>query len=95
MISYHLGISDFNLYSYRKNKLCFMEIDQIERVTIETELRKPIEQILNDIAFSISLYNTKFSRINNKIMINKPLKYQEERALIHAIGHSGIFKNDE
>ncbi len=96
MISYHLGIPEFNLYEYRKNSHAFMEIEEKERRSIEAAMGRPLEEILHSASVSIGLDTLEFTRNGNEVHINTVLNYQEERALIHAIGHTGLFKrNDE
>lgn len=91
MLSYHLKISDFNLYKYR-DKHAFLKIDNKKQYEIQQKYNTTLSGLFKNIANSIGLNDIYFSIIEDKVYLNKNLKYQEERALIHAIGHSGILE---
>lgn len=91
MINYHLGTGEYNLYKY-KSPECFLKVNLEKQREIEDEYGKNILKVLNDIARSISLHDIYFCSNGENIFINKQLKYQEERALVHAIGHSRILE---
>jgi hypothetical protein len=90
MLSYHLHKADFNLYRYRTSKDCFLLIPPDIIKQVEYNCGQNISTILHRISCSIGLCDIYFAVDNGKIVMNHPLKYQEERALIHAIGHAEI-----
>ena len=93
MISYHLGISDFNLYRYRKNlEGAFLRVNLSIIKNAEQKHSKNIIKLLKEVAVKISLDNVEFSMEKDKIYVSRKLLYQEERSLIHAIGHFEIFE---
>lgn len=90
MISYHLGIPDYNLYQYRKNTDCFLDLGELKIKNIERKNSKKIQNLLKEIAGSIRLQDLEFDSLQGKIYLNQSLKYQEYHALIQAIGHSRL-----
>jgi len=90
MISFYLGISDYNLNKYQSNE-AFLEIPKSTIQRIEKESNQLLSEILKNVAQSIRLFDIRFDVNQNKIQINKQLKFQELHALKQAIGFSGIF----
>ena len=93
MLAHHIGIQDFNLYRYRDN-LDGALLHIGEAVIQHTELKfgKKLDKILNDVSSKILLKDIKFNIKENKVYVSRNLQYQEERALIHAIGHLEILE---
>lgn len=94
MISYHLGINDYNLNKYRLEKDCFLNLGadagRIENACGVSD----ITSILHEIAGSIEL-SVHFNKKNGGIItIDEELGYPELHALIQAIGHSSIFQEN-
>lgn len=90
VISYALGISDYNLYRYRvSDDKIFLTIPRKMREVILLRHRKDIISILKEISSSIKL-DINYVLSGDKILIKNHMNYQEHRALIHAIGHSGV-----
>lgn len=90
MLSHYLHKADFNLYRYRTRKDCFLFVPPDVIKQVEYNCGKSICKVMRELSISIGLQDLSFSVDNGKIYISQPLKYQEERALIHAIGHSEI-----
>lgn len=92
VISHAIGIPDYNLYRYRDDgdRKGFLNIPiKIQRL-IENKYKKSLLSLLKEIAKSIKLDMIDFEINKNKILIKNNINYQEYRALIHAIGHSGM-----
>jgi DNA repair photolyase len=91
VISYLLGFPDYNLYKYRPNdERCLISIPlDIQASILETHKAPPIT-LIEQVAQSICLKNVVFFLDGTEVKTSRKLLYQEHRALIHAIGHSGI-----
>jgi hypothetical protein len=92
MLAYHLEVSDFNLYKYRNDlRGAFLNIGQEIIRSVESRLGECLETSLDKISSKIQLGDIKYVIRDGSVYITNEINYQEERALIHAIGHSGLF----
>jgi len=90
MISFYLGINDYNLNEYYSDE-SFLEVSKTTVSIIEQKFHRTLSEMLNEVAQNIRLFDVRFTVNEDKININKQLKYQELHALKQAIGFSGIF----
>lgn len=92
MISYHLGINDYNLNKYRTDKACFLNLGADAEHIENACGGAGIISVLQEIAHSIGL-NVHFNKENGSVItVDKKLEYPELHALIQAVGHSSIFQ---
>ena len=91
MLAHYLNCGDFNLHCYRnelEGALLNIPIKVIN--DLESSKKVCIEDFFKQIAEKIKLNGLVFKRVGTRIYVQPELKYQEHRALIHAIGHSGV-----
>lgn len=91
MLSRALAINDFNLYDFRNDEGTeFLNIPLRIQERIKKKHKKPLIEVLRDIAGTIKLHRAVFTQSGERIFLQNNYNYQEIRLLTHAIGHSGV-----
>ena len=90
-LSHLLGVPDYNLHAFRGSDDGFsLRIPAPIQRSVYGACHLNLEAAIEQIASEIGLPGLKVVRDGDRFMLAQPLSYPEERALIHAIGHSGI-----
>lgn len=86
MISYYLGIKDYNMYFYRKEG-CFLQIPEKGIVMIERNSNKSIIKLIEEALGELKL-KSRVIKQKNRYFLSKKLNYIEERGLLHRLSLS-------
>lgn len=91
-IAHLLTIPEYNLYKYRPDDdECFLYVPVEIQELIQLRHGKSLIEIIDQTANEIGLRAVQSKADGSTIFLGRKLAYQEHRALVHAIGHLGIF----
>jgi len=96
VISKLLGLPEYNLYKYRPDDTkCFLSIPRAVQNKVRLAYGMSVADLIKSTSKTIGLIGISAKLDGEEITLNRDLSYQEHRALIHAIGHTGVLDEFE